>query len=296
MNNKFVIQTYNIGIIRQQVGDLLESTLQKDIVWLKHRYKDRFFADPFLWYQDISNFYILVEEFIFWEERGKITLLIVDKNKFELIDKRTVIDEPYHLSFPFCNEDDDVIIPESVASGKCFKYEISKDTYKINKKEIVVNEGLIDQTFISYKGTEWLFTSKAQKPSAELHIYYRNCDGDYVESERQPIKTDNRTSRSAGRFFFWNNKLVRPVQDCYKRYGHQTKLMEIVELDKSNYMDREIKTISSISNPPYNETLHTFNVYDGFIIVDGSKDYVRFPMKIFYKKCKPLMKIVKRGR
>lgn len=74
---KFLIQTYNVGIIRKNIGDVLKEGIEKnDITWLKHNFKDRFFADPFLIKEDAFFYYVLVEEFIFWEEKGKITLQI----------------------------------------------------------------------------------------------------------------------------------------------------------------------------------------------------------------------------
>lgn len=45
--DKFRIQTYNIGFIKKNIGKVLdEGLLKNDVVWLKHGYKDRFFADP----------------------------------------------------------------------------------------------------------------------------------------------------------------------------------------------------------------------------------------------------------
>ena len=54
------------------------------------------------------------------------------------------------------------------------------------------------------------------------------------------------------------------------------------------YQGEVVCTLNSFENPPFNETMHTFNVYDDCIVVDGSKDYVRFPMKLFYKIRKKL--------
>ena len=48
--------------------------------------------------------------------------------------------------------------------------------------------------------------------------------------------------------------------------------------------------LNSFENAPYDETLHTFNVYDNVIMVDGSKDFMRFPVKILYKKFRWMFK------
>ena len=51
--DKFKIQTYNVGFIARPIEEILKNGISKgDIIWMKHKYKDRFFADPFLWYRD----------------------------------------------------------------------------------------------------------------------------------------------------------------------------------------------------------------------------------------------------
>ena len=47
--NRFKTLTYNIGFIKKELFDIQNTSLTKnDIVWMKHNYKDRYFADPFL--------------------------------------------------------------------------------------------------------------------------------------------------------------------------------------------------------------------------------------------------------
>ena len=77
--NRFRIKTYNVGIIRKDIKLILEVGIKKgDIIWMKHNYKDRFFADPFLIKEDDNFFYIVCEELLFFEKNGKITLFIKD--------------------------------------------------------------------------------------------------------------------------------------------------------------------------------------------------------------------------
>ena len=66
--------------------------------------------------------------------------------------------------------------------------------------------------------------------------------------------------------------------------------MEMLHIGKDGYEAKEFCTLNSFKNPPFDETMHTFNVYDEIIIVDGSKDFFRFPMKLLYKKCRWLFR------
>jgi hypothetical protein len=92
--------------------------------------------------------------------------------------------------------------------------------------------------------------------------------------------------------FYVDSRLIRPVQDNEKAYGHRVKLMEVYEISKRGIKEKEIITLSSIHNGPYNETFHTFNVYNGFILVDGSRHFIRFPMKLAYKAAILLVKAI----
>lgn len=290
--NKFLIMTYNVGFVTKGVNKIFTNKIQQgDIVWLKHKYKDRYFADPFLIKEDNKFLYVLVEEYPFWTEKGIIVLLKIDKNQYELVDRKKVIEEDWHLSFPYCKLNCEWVIPEASASGKTFAYKISLDTFEIENRVLIAEEGLIDNVFYEDKnGKTWAYAGKTIIPSTELYEFALGNDGLFNDINNVPIQSDNRHSRGAGDFFEYNGKLYRAVQDCKGRYGRQTKIMEIEKIGEDGYVAKEVLTINSFENPPYIDTMHTFNVYPDIVIVDGSKDFFRFPMKIFYKKFRWLFK------
>lgn len=289
---KFLIQTYNIGIIEKSVDKVITNGIGKgDITWLKHKYKDRFFADPFLIKEDNDYYYILVEEFLFWEEKGKITLLKVKKNDFSLSMRKVLIEESTHLSFPFCDYNGDTIIPESVLSGKTKQYHIDLETMSITDSSVILDEGLIDAAFYTdANGNKWILAAKKSNPKEDMYMYLYNGEiYESVNNGKIMYKSIEET-RSAGRLFEFEGNVYRPVQDSTQRYGRQTRIMRVDRIDTSSYEASCVQIINGQNNPPYNETLHTFNVYDKCIIVDGSKDYFRFPIKFFYKKFRWMFK------
>lgn len=292
---KFLIQTYNVGLIKKPIDDVIKKGVQTgDIIWLKHNYKDRFFADPFLLREDSQFYYILVEEFLFWEEKGKITLLKIKKDNFSLVERKIIIEEPTHLSFPFCEVNGSTITPESVLSGKTKVYNIDLEDMTVKNSQIILNEGLIDASFYTDRqGNKWILTAKSNNPKEDMYMYVLDGKRYVPVMDGKVIEKSVEETRSAGRLFEVNGELYRPVQDSTQRYGRQTRIMKIDKLDKDGYKAECVQVINGKDNPPYNETLHTFNVYDNCIIVDGSKDYFRFPMKIFYKKFRWLFKRIK---
>lgn len=283
---KFLIQTYNIGIIQKPIGEILNNGIYGgDIRWLKHPYRDRFFADPFIIKENELFYFILVEEYLFWEEKGKITLLKVAKDNFLLIERKVVIEESTHLSFPFCEMNGITVIPESVASGKTIEYTIDTESMSVVSKRVILDEGLIDAVFYTDRnGEKWILTAKSDNPKEDMYIYH------YVGQKYVPINNGKailksiELSRSAGRLFEHDGKIYRPVQDSTGRYGKQTRIVRLDNLNDLCYEGKCLYVINAKGNPPYDETLHTFNVYNDYTIIDGSKDYFRFPMKIFYKK------------
>ena len=289
---KFEILTYNIGIIKKPIGEILEKGIELgDIKWLIHNYKDRFFADPFMIKEDRDFYYILVEEYLFWEEKGKISVLKVDKHDFSLTKKKVLIEENTHLSFPFCELNGNTIIPESIASGETKEYILDLNSMEILQSRTILNEGLIDAAFYEDKiGEKWIFASKKKNPKEDMYMYHL-VNNEYLPVNGGHVVEKNiAQTRSAGRLFTHNGVLYRPVQDSAKRYGYQTRIMRVDELNCDSYKAECVQIINGEKNPPFNETLHTFNVYDDCVIVDGSKDCFRFPMKILYKKCRWLFK------
>jgi hypothetical protein len=269
--NRFNIQTYNIGITNKSILD--NGIMVGDITWLKHHYKDRFFADPFLLSQDNTYYYVLVEEMCFFEEYGRIVLLKIDKENFSLKEKKTVIEKPFHLSFPFCEEGGSYIVPEAATSGECIRYNIDLETFEVLSEELIVNTGLIDPVIFDWKNESYIFATHKENPSGELFLYtWDDISKTYFLATDDAVVTGRSGSRSAGRVFKYGNKLFRPTQDCTERYGRSTRVKEILYMGKTSIKERDAWIFSADDNPPFSETLHTFNVYDDIILVDGSVD------------------------
>lgn len=288
IKEKFKLGIYNVGIIKKDVCNLLNGE-EYEIIWLKHNYKDRFFADPFLLHEDDMLYYILVEEFCFYENIGKISLLHVGKKDFSLLKKEILIQEDYHMSFPYC--DGEWIYPEAYRSGAYYKYEIKN----IANKQRISDTGLIDPIPITIDKQEWLLTMTANNPLENLYLFKKNSDDMYEMYSTEPIKKDIKSSRPAGQSFVRNGVLYRPVQDSEEMYGRRTHIMQIHSINEYCINEEKVMTIDSDKFGPYNQGLHTFNVYNDFIIVDGYYEtysyigkslYVKLPQ--FVKTCKQI--------
>lgn len=286
MKEKFKLGIYNIGIIRKDVEKILAGEDYK-ITWMKHNYKDRFFADPFLLSEDDEYYHILAEEFCFFENIGKISLLHVRKDTFRLEDKEILIQEPYHLSFPYC--DGEWIYPEAYRSNAYYKYQVQN----VKNKQKICETGLIDPIPIAIGKQEWLLTMTADKPLENLYLFTKNEEGMYEKCYDEAIKRDITSSRPAGHPFERNGIVYRPVQDSEGMYGRRTHLMRIDNISRNEIKEERVVSIDSDKFPPYNQGLHTFNAYQNYVIVDGYCDKYCYIRKSLYIKLPNLVKKIK---
>ena len=286
--NKFKLGIWNIGIIEKDIHDIIGGKQEVQIRWLKHKYKDRFFADPFLYNVDKENYYVLVEEFPFYTNKGYISMLTIEKKTMVLLKREKLIEEPFHLSYPFVYKNE--IIPEAYRSGKSTVYKFEKN--RIIGKYVIADMGLIDQTFLEYEGREWIFFFFFDNPLCGLKIFYRENGGEWQAHVKNPVSTDIKTARPGGHFFRIGEKLYRPAQDSEKLYGHRIRIMEVLKLTPDDYKEKEVAILSSQGNPPYEMGFHTFNVENEFIVVDGYREYHSFFVKPLCLKVPKVMKFI----
>ncbi len=286
-SDKFLLGVWNVGIIERAAEQLLQENGNIEIRWMRHPYRDRFFADPFLFSVDAQNYYILAEEYPFYTNVGVISMLKIDRKTMRLLEKQTVLSGPCHLSYPFVYGN--TVIPEAFRSERCVAYQV--ENQQVAAQTTVASFGLIDQTFLQYDGKEWIFATDKDNKLCGLKIFYREIgETDWHAHSGNPVKSDIRTARPGGHFFRIGNDLYRPVQDSEKRYGHRIRIMRVDELTPNTFRETEVKLLSADGNPPYDMGFHTFNAEDGFVVVDGYREYKSYFVKPMCLKAKPIMR------
>jgi hypothetical protein len=244
--------------------------------WVKNRYKDRWFADPFILRVTQSEIFVLAEEFFFPIKRARLTLLVIDREKFEIKKNDTVLELGTHLSFPniYRKGESTYIYPENSGGGKSVLYKYDEGTNGIMPVAILAEEPLADPALVEISGNNYLFATKLPAPSANtLYIYTaKNWDGPYELF--QTVQFNNNIARNAGNLFIHNNMLIRPCQDCNEDYG-KGLVFQKVNSTNGIFSFQELCRYY----PPagyWNAGMHTFNIYNNIIAVDG-KHYT-FPL------------------
>lgn len=237
---------------------------------------DRFWADPSILSNGRPQDYIFIEEYLYKTKKAHISVIEMSKDgKYEA--PKIVLDKPYHLSYPFIfkDENDYYMIPETSANKTIELYRAASFPYKW---EFVMNlmEGLhaVDSTLHFYENKYWLFVNIKENAGAsawdELFIFYADDfrTNQWKPHAANPVISDVRSARPAGRLFMQDGKLFRPSQDCSKTYGYATNINEVLALNEIEYKEQKIKTIY----PEWNKDVvatHTLSFQNGLAVLDA---------------------------
>jgi len=104
----------------------------------------------------------------------------------------------------------------------------------------------------------------------ELFLYHSDSplSDNWIPHQRNPIVSDVKSARSAGRLFVRDGHLYRPSQNCSGHYGYGFNICEITKLTETEY---EEKIVSRVE-PKWDKNVvstHTINYEDGLTVIDG---------------------------
>lgn len=240
---------------------------------------DRYWADPFVWKRG-DEFFVFCEEVLYRERRGYIAAIPLDENGQTQGPSRKVIEEPFHLSYPFLFEfgGELYLMPESGFANVLNLYRCVEFPYRWEKVRSVF-EGMqvFDSTLCEDAGRWWLFTTvrnprRLQLPDHDLHLFSADSPlaTKWTPHPRNSVVRDFRRARPAGRMFRHDGKLYRPSQNCLDRYGGSLNINEVVQLDPKGYEERLVKEIKPDWEPGY-VGLHHLDWHAGVMIMDGQR-------------------------
>jgi hypothetical protein len=237
--------------------------------------KDRFWADPFIVSRD-NKYYVFIEEFLYATQKGHISLIVMNKDGSWEPPVR-VLEAAYHLSYPFVFEFENNIymVPESYDNHTVELYKCTEFPRKWEfQKNLMEKCRAVDTTLFQWQGQWWMFSNRiateGASPCDELFLYHSDspCSDNWTPHQRNPIVSDVRSARPAGRLFVRDGHLYRPSQDSSRHYGYGFNICEIIKLTETDY---EEKIISKVE-PNWDQNIvstHTLNYEDGLTVIDG---------------------------
>ncbi len=234
--------------------------------------KDRFYADPFIFKKNNVN-YIFFEDYLYEKEKGVISCISIDKSGvFTLYP--AVLEREYHLSYPFVFEFNSKIymISETSENKTIEIYKaISFPKKWVLEKVLLKNINAVDATMIKNNDLYWLFAGVAEDGkdfNKNLHLYYANSPfGPWTPHLKNPIVSDRRRARPAGKLFYEGNALMRPGQDCSLCYGRAVWIHRIEILNQYDYREVPVRKIKPFVLSRDIGT-HTLNFNEDYAVID----------------------------
>ena len=237
--------------------------------------KDRLWADPHIIYRD-GRYYIFIEECLFKSGKGHISVIVMDKNG-EYQEPVKVLEKSHHLSYPFVfkHEGEHYMIPETASSSaielyKCVDFPV-KWEWQMNLMEDVKAR---DATVLYHDGKWWMFANLVEREGApawdELFLFYSTdlLTNEWTPHPQNPVISDCKSARPAGKVFEKDGRLYRPSQNCSGRYGRGFNISHIELLNEHDYRE---KIVSSVT-PDWDKSIlatHTFNRVRSLHIIDA---------------------------
>lgn len=236
--------------------------------------KDRFWADPFPLERN-GRYFLFFEELVFAAGRAHIAMVEVFPDGRATPPVR-VLERDYHLSYPFLLEHDGELymVPETehnrtVEVYRCVEF---PHVWRL-EKTLLENVRLVDATFHHDALGWWMFANAAGEGTQifddELHLFHaERFLGEWVPHARNPVKSDARCARPAGRLYSAGGALFRPSQVCVPLYGAGVAINRVLRLDAEEYVERQVQRIL----PPHGGPilgLHTVNRAGSLAVVDG---------------------------
>lgn len=205
-----------------------------------------FQADPFLF---VKNGCL----YLFYEEQkgfspGRIMMMKTYDLKSWTV-PLVVLQEPFHLSFPFVFEDDGIVymIPESGEDQSIRLYESNDDLTSFRfvrtllKQELRVgpNSNYVDNHIYKKNGVYFLFTSYRNNWEIRQELFTSSnlLSNEFVKHPCSPICLGNKYGRNGGSLIEQSGELLRVSQDCSLEYGTNVSLHKITTINEKQYSE-----------------------------------------------------------
>lgn len=276
-------QFWNIGFCQQTPEELIRERTLRLVQWLKHPYRDRWFADPFILKVTDSVIVVFVEECPMENPKGIICELVIDRKTMRLKERYELLEKDTHLSYPaiICHEGKVYVYPENGASGELNIYEYDEENHRLVNPVCILDEAVADATIIQHGNDFYMTATKFPDTQKRLYLYHAySLFGPYKQKDVNPVQESLSYSRNGGDYFTAYGSLYRAAQDCSERYGGALSIVSVNSIESYNEnLEFGIKP----ERGRYGLGLHTINFKDGLCVVDSYGYFFSFWSRLYYK-------------
>ncbi len=243
-------------------------------------------ADPFV-LDDGDNHYIFVEQYRKDKDKGCI-------GYFKFIEgvpvnQGIIIENTYHMSYPdvFKYENHYYMIPESSANNTVDLYVADSFPDRWHKEKTLIDGCKYVDSTVYQDDTGIYLISYTMTNGYDIHVFSLNMEKKEIK-EISRKHYDRNIARPGGRLFVNGGKLIRPAQDCSRKYGEALILYQVDYLDKNGeYIEHEIDRIDANKyiiegNPERVHQLTHDNIYRVVDVYKERIDIMHMP-KIYFR-------------
>jgi len=237
---------------------------------------NRFFADPFVHTKNGMHV-CFVEDYNYKSSKGNICAIELTSKGYREIG--TVLDESFHLSYPFLfsNKDELFMCPEThlkneIRIYKCIDFPLRWEYHKTIMKNISAS----DSNLFYFNSKWWLLTNIDSAGigdhNSELHLFYADSfdSSSWIPHPLNPIIFSPLKARNGG-FIYNDNDIFRVFQvQGFNNYGESMGLAKITELSETKYNEEVLFNISPNFFKKIKGT-HTFSSSSNIIALDYNK-------------------------
>ncbi len=208
-----------------------------------------FLADPFVITRDEKT-YCFVEELDLKIDKALISVYELGKDAATPLG--AVLEEPFHLSFPYLFEYNNELFmcPETSAAGDIRVYQCDEFPMKWSLREILMPEFYAADTMLfEHDGRWWMFTNtdeaRIDEFCSELNIFWSDSplSTDWTPHKQNPVMIDSARARNGG-LLQQNGELFRVGQEQgFVTYGKRSRIHRITELTPEHYAEEEVARV-----------------------------------------------------
>jgi hypothetical protein len=247
------------------------------VTWFPKKRNDGFFADPFVAEIDGGK-YIFAENYSYEREKGVISY-IKYPDDFKNGEFQHAYEEDTHMSYPYMFKYNDNLycIPETHEDENVNLYRVKTPEDWVKETKLIQDIKAIEPTIIRHNRKLWLFFTKEgylrdkeNYKSEKLYIYHSpKLFGEWKPHDNNPVKTDIRSSRPAGKPFKRGGNIFRPSQYCATGYGKKIIINKIKTLQADLYEEQIVGEIKPTE--PYPKGSHHVSSNGELTVIDGKR-------------------------
>lgn len=187
----------------------------------------------------------------------------------------TALEESAHLSYPqvFAHDGEWYMTVESSQLKRVSLYRAARFPLGWERVvDLVSGRVCCDPTLHFHEGRWYLFATVSENGNgtwSELFLFVSDAlEGPFRPHPANPIVSDVRRARPAGRLFVRDGRLIRPAQDCAANYGAAVVFNEVLALSPTHYDERPLSRLAPDWAPGL-VACHTYSASDTLEVFDA---------------------------